>query len=178
MASDRAIEAAAEALRDSNMDDCWNRPLDVARIAVEAAAPYIRCAGPGAHLLWETEWKDLEERAERVERLLEEWKDGLNAWQERAERAEAEVEQLKRELGHTARIGYLLQAEKAAERILADELAEALQDIILAEFGSPVAGDKGWPWLPLQHSALARWEEARTEGEHSDGSERAGTMES
>jgi hypothetical protein len=105
---DRAIEAAAEALR---VDQRYmtDRPETLARIAVEAAAPHLAA----------------------VEILTV--KDGKQAivaytnWKQRAERAEAEAERLKKLSTDHFRLAVRVGNDMEAERALADRLAEALR---------------------------------------------------
>lgn len=196
----KAIEAAAEALDGIRLDEAWvdcqdprvpdhggNQcgagahvldPKDVARIAVEAAAPILLRYTGSLHQI-------AQERAERAEAEVEQLKkwakaNGFTAGVEenqyadtklmralqRAERAEILVEEWVEN-----KKDWVERAERAeieverlrdenhrsigneiwlAERRLADELAAALQ----ASF------DKGWDPNPAL-AALARWEEAR-----------------
>ena len=149
---DEAIEAAAEAL--SNNSEAWTSEA-IARIAVEAAAPYLDegCMNAQAR----DKWKQRAERAEaevearcesekrlyaEVQRLNRDIQMSEGDWKARAERAEAVARRNDEEAELTAEA--LAKADA-----LADRLGEALS--------------LKYHLSPIDEDALAAWEKARRE---------------
>jgi hypothetical protein len=119
---DRAIEAAAEALKIADMIPHWRR-AQIARIAVEAAAPHLSSFRLSAEA--QDTMNALFLRAERAEaeanHLRELWdKHGKADLLERAERAEATVDALDKDVA-----SYI--SDLVEERALANRLAKAIE---------------------------------------------------
>jgi hypothetical protein len=115
---EKAIEAAAEVLNEAGYD-CWNmeESRGAARITVEAAAPHLL---PDVH--WALVLDEERQRAERAEAESATHFRWAEEMQECLSRAEAEVERLNE-------LALQRHNRIAEERLLADRLAEALQEI-------------------------------------------------